>query len=128
MAEFVIPASIPIPFGPTAAGVLVAGGAYFLIGWAVEETTAAAKARFVIRDGNNVNAPYRVGVKLAADESNRDNVAMHGIVLQSGLFVDVTTGSVQGTMFVLPADLIDQVDGLLIVGGHVWAPEPDPAV
>lgn len=121
----VLPASTPLPFGPTTTGVALIGGSFLLVGWAVEETTAAATARIVLRDGNSASGQYRVPITLDPHESDRDVVAHLGVMFESGLFVDVTAGTVAGTILVIPTELLQRSGATVLVGQFRAGPYSD---
>lgn len=92
----------PVNFGPTAAGLQLVGGGFLLLGWAAEETTLAAVARLILRDGASAAGQYLVPITLGSGESRADDAPGGAVLFESGLFVDVTAGTVAGTLWVAP--------------------------
>lgn len=98
-----------LPFATTAVDVTPYRGAAILHGWAVKETTNAAPASFNLCDGTG--GPVIVPITLATNESTRDWLDGAGIIVRTGLYVDVLSGSVSGTLWFRPVDPdIDQLE------------------
>lgn len=92
--------NIPISVPATVAGATFATGPVRLMGWALKESTGAAAAAFELYDGTDTTAQSLAPVTLVANESIRDWFGTHGIICERGLFINVTAGSVRGTLFV----------------------------
>lgn len=110
-----LPPAVAFSFPATTAGIaLVVGGGGLLAGWALEETTGAARARCVIGEGNvagTVQNPI-APVILSADQSTRDYPTF-GILFQRHLVVQVTAGTVAGALWVVtltPTQLRDVIN------------------
>lgn len=99
------PAARSQPIDTTTSDVQVLGGAAFLHGWSLEETTGSAGASVVLRDGTGTDGVFIVGITLLPGESTRDWLAGAGIGVRTGLFLEVVAGSVEGAAWVLPATL-----------------------
>lgn len=69
-----------------------------LLGWSVRETTGAAIATVIFRDGHNSDGEEIAAVTLAAGESDRDAFPF-GISLIDGLYLDVVSGAVAGAVY-----------------------------
>lgn len=82
----------------------LANGHWLIRGWAFRETTGAATAIVTITDGQAVGAGQIIPIALAASESTRDFVPGDGIVIESGVFVEIT-GSVVGSILATPYDV-----------------------
>ena len=79
---------------------LFALGPVQLMGWALVETTGAAVAAAELYDGNDATGQSLLPVTFQANESVRDWFGTQGILCQRGLYLNVTAGSVRGTLFV----------------------------
>ena len=69
-----------------------------LMGWLVAETTGTATAKIRLHDGADANADLVGTITLAAGESARDFLGPQGIGLTYGLFVELVSGAVEGTL------------------------------
>lgn len=116
MPGMVLPASTGLEFAAGAAGTQLINGLVLLTGWAVEEPGGLVEGRLLLRDGLTSAGNVRVPIRLAAGESRSDDAPMQGVVFQRGIFLDVTTGSVTGCLFVVPSHLFRIVDGVVILG------------
>lgn len=90
----------PISVPATVAGTLFANGPIRLMGWALKESTGAAAAAFELYDGNDATGQSLAPVTLVANESIRDWFGAAGVLCERGVFLNVTAGSVRGTLFV----------------------------
>lgn len=106
--------AIGLPAGFTA-GVVMSGAGY-LTGWAFRESTGGAPAALTIYDGNDTTGALVAPISLATGESTRDYPSMPGIELSQGLYVTVTAGAVDGSLWVLPGTFWDDY---AVVLGHV---------
>jgi hypothetical protein len=75
-------------------GQLIYTGPCTLKGFSCDETTNAATAKFVIRDGVDNTGAARVFVNLGANESDRDWFG-EGMRMDNGIFVDRTQGTTE---------------------------------
>lgn len=92
----VIAVSIPA----TSTRFLFAQGPVRLMGWALTESTGAAAAACELYDGNDATGQSLAPIQLGTNESIRDWFGAHGILAERGLYLNVTAGSVRGTLFV----------------------------
>lgn len=69
-----------------------------LAGFAFRETSGAAPATIVLRDGADASGDVMVPITLAAGGTAREWLLPHGIAFARGLFADVT-GAVDGAAF-----------------------------
>lgn len=112
-----LPASMPLHFDATTVDLSLASGAFLLVGWALAETTNAAAAKCYISDGTvALSANKQIPLTLAINESTRDFVTNLGIILERGVFLDMVSGSIEGTIYVVPTEHFRTEAGLLIVG------------
>lgn len=89
----------PQQLGNPWASKVVYGRHCWLHGFAVRETTGAGAATFRLHDGNDATGPNVIPVTLAAGESSRDWFGDGGISLEGGCFLEVISGTVEGTVF-----------------------------
>lgn len=71
-----------------------------LMGWSVVEPTGAAPATFDIYDGLDATGTLLASISLTSGQSTRDYLGPWGIMLRTGLFVDVLTGAIKGAMWI----------------------------
>lgn len=95
--EWWAPVSLPIPV--TAANIALVGRELRLYGWSFLETTGAGPATVQLLDGAGIGGTDVVDISLSAGQSTRDWLGAPGIRLQTGLFLRVVTGSVQGSIW-----------------------------
>lgn len=100
--------SIVVP--TTTTGLIVVQGLGAVKGWALKETTGAAPAVANLWDGTANNGLLIAPINLAANESTRDWFGELGVSFVRGLFVEVTSGSVSGALWVIPQEFLT-VDG-----------------
>lgn len=88
---------LPVPLS----GGLMAPGKRVFAGFAFREASGTAGAVVNIRDGYDANARLVCPLTLAANESVRDFTTTVGIQLLQGLYVEIASGTVQGTVYTL---------------------------
>lgn len=91
---------IPISFTALATGKVLAAGPARLLGWGLKETTGAAQAACDVYDGSDATGQLGVPFTLLSNESVRDWLGPNGILFERGVFVNVTAGSVSGSMWI----------------------------
>lgn len=75
-------------------------GAFLLGGWAFVESTGLAPCSFDLIDGGAAGGTLVMPVTLGAGVSIRDLAPQDGIIVSSGLFVLINSGSVRGSLWV----------------------------
>lgn len=70
-----------------------------LMGWSVSETTGLAAASFDLYDGLDATGIMIASIALTAGQSTRDYLGPWGIMLRTGLFLDMLTGTVKGSVW-----------------------------
>jgi hypothetical protein len=95
------------PITPIHIAATTVGGQFItrecrLYGWAFEETTGSAPAKCDLYDGTTTGGQTIVPITLLANESTRDIWGKPGIVVGNGIFLNVLSGSVRATVYVLP--------------------------
>lgn len=94
--------SNPVPFaiaaGQTDGQLRPTRVANVLLGWSIRETTGVGSAVVILRDGGDATADEVGSVTLAAGASVRD-LFPFGISLTKGLYLDVQSGAVAGTIY-----------------------------
>lgn len=95
------PASAPATASPAAGQVVTGSGR--LAGLAISETTGTGTAKVKIHDGVGAGAPLLFTVTLAANESIRDFFNGQGLAFTTGLYVELVTGAIDGSLFLAGA-------------------------
>ena len=97
----------PVDISPAPAGAVAAshtvlnGGASFLCGWALRETTGAAAAAIRLWDGASNNDQLLLTLALASGAGDRYILDRHGIWITTGrVFLEVVAGSVEGLLYI----------------------------
>jgi hypothetical protein len=86
---------------PVASGLLdnTAGRLTF---WSFTETTGAATAEIRLFDGSSAGGASIADITLAAGQSTRDWLGHDGLPYETGLFLQVVSGTVNGQVFSIP--------------------------
>lgn len=92
---------IPVPIAATAAGLAITARPCRLYGWSLVETTGAAIAACDLIDGGAAAGTEITPITLSAGQSTRDWLGRPGLLVQSGLFLNVTAGTVRGAVWIL---------------------------
>lgn len=98
-----------IPLGTITAGTPVTGRECRLYGWSFVETTGTDPAELVVYDGGSAGGTPVVHVTLDAGQSTRDYPPKPGLRIQSGIWVEIVSGSV---------DVI--IQALLLSEEEIW--------
>lgn len=91
----------PFPLGAASGDRLIVGGACLLMGWALKEASGAAPASLEFWSGAVTIGLLVAPVTFLANETPRDWFPPYGI-LCNGLTLHVISGTVGGTVFVIP--------------------------
>lgn len=102
-----LPAARPIPIATTTTGLLVAGGLTLIVGWAFLETTGAASAQVNLWNGTSNVGALVAPISLSSGQSTRDLIPAPFLACESGLFVEVASGSIRGSVWTIEATMID---------------------
>lgn len=84
---------------PMAVGSKI-GGEARLYGYAIKESTGAAPAEVDLLNGADAGGDLVVPITLTAGQSARDWFGPQGVVMEGGIFANVTAGAVKGAIFV----------------------------
>jgi hypothetical protein len=90
--------AVNVAFGPTTASVLITSQAVGLKGFCVAESTGTNNAKVVIRDGTTTAGKVVDVVTLAPNESVRDWYGPDAKRMDSGIFLHVVSGQVEGSV------------------------------
>lgn len=90
---------------PTASAQIV-NGRVLVMGYAVAETTGSATAALRLRDGTTSAGTRILPIHLAINESVRDWFGPNGIVYEQGIFVEVVSGAIEGSIYCIPETLL----------------------
>jgi len=94
------PAARPIDYGTLTAGSALFGGQARLCGGSLRNTSTTATAVVDLYDGGGSGGQPVANVNLAANESTRDWLSGEGLRIRTGLYVNVTSGSVRVVLWV----------------------------
>lgn len=97
-----LPPAAVLPFATTSTDLTLLTGPFILRGWAFKETTGSAAATFELYDGPDDTTVLVVPINLATSESTRDWLTGNGIIIRTGLFLEMLTGSIKGTIWYTP--------------------------
>ena len=102
------PRVIPVP--ATAQSVAVDGASGRLVFYSWRETTGAAGAVFRLWDGSSNQGAMLLTFSLTAGESVREIPGMHTVPYEVGLFLEIVSGTVEGS--VITTDMGDYGGGV----------------
>lgn len=68
--------------------------------WSFLETTGTGRATLRLRDGSDAGGELIVPVSLSAGESTRDWLGPQGIPCHAGVYLEMVTGAVEGSIVV----------------------------
>lgn len=118
-----LPPAMVFPIATTTADRTPYVGACCLRGWSFRETTGAAVASLVIYDGAATAGQIVTAIDLSANESTRDYVPGNGILLRTSCLIDVTAGSIQGSVLITPITHADDLEWVFGESGpHLFHP------
>lgn len=95
------PLARPYTLPANTGNFVVFGGEGRLLGWSFRETSGTAAARIDLYSGGNNTGILVATISLAPNESIRDWLPPYGIGAD-GMAAVVTTGSVDGSIWVIP--------------------------
>lgn len=98
LTRFARPVAVPVL---TATGAPVFSGDCILTGWSFVETTGTGTAVVEIYDGNSAVGTLVACINLQASESTRDLMSKWGLEMRVGTFVNVVSGTVKGSLWVV---------------------------
>jgi hypothetical protein len=117
MRELSVPSESLIVPATTMAGTMLVSGRGILTGFGVRENTDGANADADIIDGTRSSGNPLIPITLDPHESWFQWFGLNGPVFQNGLFFNVTSGTIRGTMFVVLESMLD-VDGVRVLFGQ----------
>lgn len=91
---------VKLPWLATAASLQLVERADRILFWSFLETTGTARATIRLRDGSDTGAAVIVPISLSAGESTRDWLGPQGIPCRAGVYLEVVSGSVEGSIVV----------------------------
>lgn len=98
--------ALALPVGTATNAVAMLGNsAGRLVGFALKETTGVNPAELDLLDGVNADGDILVPITLTAGQSTRDWYGPAGISFGRGLFAQLITGSVTGTVWIGRIDI-----------------------
>lgn len=112
------PVSIPIPTTTTSKRLYTLGCRVARLSLA--ETTGGGAAKVEIYDGSNDQGTLVSVIDLASGTSYNDHFKMYQFPIFNGLYLKVVSGSVKGSVTVIPKDAWDHwADPVVILTEHV---------
>lgn len=117
-----LPAARPLPIATRTTDLLLAGGLTLIVGWSWIETTGAAAAEFNLVDGTGAGGALVAPISLSSGQSTRDLIPHPFLACHSGLFLDMVSGSVRGSVWVIEATL---ENGIAFAQGYPSAWDAD---
>lgn len=113
-----------VPMGLPAATGPIASGRLLLCGFAIRETSGVAVATVRFRDGVALGTSTPViPIQLAAGESSRDHFAWSPVLFNSGLFVEVAAGAVEGAAWIISEATVDPASWAAFLAGEIFGGE-----
>lgn len=97
-----LPPAQKLPFAATTTDLTLYTGTGVLLGWSFTETTGSAAAELTLNDGADDTCPEFFDITLSSGQSTRDYPPGNGLMIYTGLFLEVVSGSVKGTIWYLP--------------------------
>lgn len=100
VAEWIIRGPVkPVPIGTKTAGSSILSTAADLIGWSLKETTGAAAATVNIYNGTSNKGTLVAALAIPSGSTDRYSLDMFGVYCDSGIYLDVVSGSVTGSVW-----------------------------
>lgn len=93
---------VPFVVPTSTSGLVVVTLPCYVFGWSFEETTGTAAARVALRNARSSDGSSVVQLPLTAGQATRDWPGLPGLWFEGGLFVDVSSGSIQGCVWAMP--------------------------
>ena len=109
MPQLLVPAARHLTIPVTTVDLPLISGRVLVKGFTLRETTGTAAAAAQFLDGTAEGGDPFIECSLGINESVRDWFTEAGILIQSGVFLDVDSGSVQGSVWVIPETIIGKV-------------------
>jgi len=107
-----LPPAQLFPFAATGSDGQLALGSFVLRGWSIIESTGSAAAIANLLDGQDATGPLIAGIQLAQATSSTVVIPGSGVLIRTGVYLDVVSGSVRGTLWMNPITTDDE---------HSWA-------
>lgn len=101
-----LPPARTVPIATTTTDEKLVGGASILTFYNFTETTGSASAEVELYDGDDATGALIVNVTLNQGESTRDPLPKPGLGCRQGLFLNVVSGSIKGSVWIVPGEII----------------------
>lgn len=115
-----LPPAQVLSIAATSADAQLLTGLYVLRGWSFGESTGSAVATLDLHDGIDATTPLVASVAVAQSGATTFQIAGNGILLRTGLFLDMTAGSVKGSIWYNAITHVDDVDIVEGDQGPYW--------
>jgi hypothetical protein len=86
---------------PASATGQVTGGEAMIVGWSFRETTGTVAATIEIFDGGDAGGQLVASISLAPGQSVRDLTGVIPVLVRSGLFLNLVSGTIRGSMWIV---------------------------
>jgi hypothetical protein len=85
------------------------------------ETSGVNPATFRLWDGSGTGSKLLMAVSLTAGQSTRDNFARPYLAYQGGMYYELVTGAIQGSLVIIPWHVWED-DGMraLVLGENIY--------
>lgn len=97
-----LPPAAVLPIPATSADLTLLTGAFILRGWNFGETTGAAAATANLYDGTATGTVLVASIFLASGTSTTTRGSDAGIIVRTGLYLDMLSGSLSGAIYYTP--------------------------
>lgn len=102
-----LPPAAVLPIVATTTDLTLLTGPFVLRGWALAETTGSAAVTAELYDGNDENDVLVAPLFLLSGTSSVLWAADSGIILRTGLFLEMLSGSIEGAIYYTPLTRAD---------------------
>ena len=96
-----LPPAHLFPFAATTTDVTLYTGTGILLGFSFAETAGAA-AQLTVNDGPDDTYPEILRVNFAANGYTQGTCGPAGVLIRTGLFVEILSGTAEGSLWLLP--------------------------
>lgn len=94
-----LPPAQVLPVVATSADVQLLTGLFVLRGWSFAESTGSAAVTFELYDGTDETYPLVAAFGLAQATGTSLAIPGNGVIIRTGLFVEMLSGSVKGAVW-----------------------------
>lgn len=92
--------TIPFPLSAVATSTGVTRRPCILVGWSLRESTGGATAAVRLIDGGDATGQNVAAISLASGGSDHEGIGPDGPLCNQGLFLQIVSGSVEGSLWI----------------------------